>query len=249
MKKVIITFTLLLVVISLAACSQPTPAPLPTPTATFSPLILLPTEMPTAQLPTPTQPVIVHTPTARAYVPIAADVIFDNYFLRTGPGRMFETIRMYATGDRVTLLARERGNNWVLVQTSDNRSGWMNVVGLQLTGDVTPLPIITVPDAQVVHGHVYRTDKTPATLIGVSIASVAEPTPERQDAVMTNPQGEWFIYLPLDLDGDWVIGVNSYSPNSNAVNASGTLMGNLPGAQKITLPLTADVNYEFSLLP
>jgi hypothetical protein len=205
--------------------------------------------MPTAQLPTPTQPVIVHTPTTRAYDPIEADVIFDNYFLRTGPGRMFETIRMYATGDRVILLARERGNNWVLVQTSDNRSGWMNVVGLQLTGDVTPLPIIAVPDAQVIHGHVYRTDKTPATLIGVSIASVEDPTPERQDASTTNQQGEWFIYLPLDMDGDWVIGVNSYSPNSNAVNAGGTLMGSLPGAQQITLPLSADVNYEFSLLP
>ena len=60
MKKVIITFTLLLVVISLAACSQSTPAPLPTPTATFSPLILLPTEMPTVQLPTHSQGVCSH---------------------------------------------------------------------------------------------------------------------------------------------------------------------------------------------
>ncbi len=249
MKKTICITALLLGIIALAACSRPTPAPLPTPTPTFEPLILLPTAQPTVQLPTPTTVSLVYTPTARAYDPIPAEVIFDNYFLRSGPGRMFETLRMYATGERVLLLAREPGNNWVLVQTADNRSGWMNVVGLQFTGDVTPLPIFTVPDAQVLRGHVWRTDKSAASGIGVSIASVTEPSPDREDVSSTNTQGEWYLYLPPDMDGEWVIGVNSYGCESNAVDSNCNLLGKIPAAQKITLPLAASVNFEFALEP
>ena len=159
---------------------------------------------------------------------------------------MFDSIEMYDTGDRVTLFGREAGNNWVLVKTEDNYSGWMNVVGLSFTGDVTPLPIFAVPDAQVLHGRVWNVNKTPATKIGVSISRVQNPNPNLEDNSPTNSNGEWYIYLPLDFTGDWVVGTNSYSPESNAVDSAGNLIGKWPGAQLITLPLQADVSLEFA---
>jgi hypothetical protein len=247
MKRTLLNILVLFAAIALSACSRSTPAPLPTATATYSPLILLPTQAPTAQLPTPTLPPA-STPTPSAYIPIEAEVVFDNYFLRTGPGRMFETIRMYDTGERVTLLAREPGNNWVLVQTSDHLAGWMNVVGLNLIGDVTPLPVFQVTNAQVLHGHVWTVNKTPATNVGVSIASVDDPNPLREDVSITNANGEWYLYLPTDYDGNWVVGVNSYGCASSAVDnpTSCALIGKFPGATAIVLPMNADVNIEFA---
>lgn len=233
---------------ALAACSQPTPAPLPTPTSTFSPLILVPTQGPTVQLPTPT---LVPMPTATTgpFIPIEASVTVDNFLLREGPGRMFAQVNMYNIGDRVTLIAREPGNNWVLVQTRDFYSGWMNVDYLSFTGDVTPLPVIKVPNAQVVRGRVWNVNKTPATMIGVSIARINKPSPDFEDVAMTNSNGEWYLYVPQDFSGDWVIGTNSYSDKSNAVDSTGALIGLWPGAQAITLPLKADVSFEFAFLP
>ena len=147
-------------------------------------------------------------------MPIQAEVTVDNFLLREGPGRMFASVNMYDIGDRVTLIAREPGNNWVLVQTQDFYSGWMNVDYLAFTGDVTPLPVITVPNAQVLHGRVWNVNKTPATKIGVSISRVNYPSPDFQDHSMTNSVGEWYLYLPLEFTGDWVVGTNHYSPES-----------------------------------
>ena len=237
-----------ILLVGLAACSQPTPSLLPTPTSTYSPLILMPTQAPTAQLPTATLPPM-PTPTIAPYTPIEAEVTVDNFLLREGPGRMFASVNMYDTGERVTLMAREPGNNWVLVQTRDFNSGWMNVDYLSFTGDVTPLPVMKVPNAQVLHGRVWNVNKTPATKIGVSIARVNNPSPALEDVTMTNSNGEWYLYLPLDFTGDWVIGTNSYSDKSNAVDSSGALIGLWPGAQAINLPLKADVSFEFAFLP
>ncbi len=248
MKIIKIVTPLILLVFILAGCGNATPAALPTPTPTYLPLILLPTQAPTTQLPTAT-PQPGPTATASAFVPIDAEIIYDNYQLRVGPGRMFEKVDMYDTGDRVTLLARERGDNWLLVQTADNQSGWMNVVGLKFIGDTSPLPMITVTNAQVLHGRVWAVDKTPATMIGVSISRVMEPNPDLEDNSPTNANGEWYLYVPLGFKGDWVIGVNSWSPLSSAVDSAGNLIGKLPGAQLITLPLAVDVSYEFALEP
>ena len=246
MKTIKFITPLVLLILVLAGCGNATPAALPTPTPTYLPLILLPTQAPTAQLPTVT-PLPVPTPTASAFVPIDAEVINDNYRLRVGPGRMFDAVAMYDIGSRVTLLARERGDNWVLVQTADNRSGWMNIAGLKFIGDISPLPVLAVTNAQVLHGRVWAVDKTPATMIGVSISRVVNPDPNWEDNSLTNANGEWYLYVPLGVKGDWVVGINSWSPLGSAVDSAGNLIGNLPGAQLITLPQAADVSLEFAL--
>ena len=83
---------------------------------------------------------------------LSAKVIFDNYILRIGPGRLYERVDMYNSGAVITLIGREISNNWVLVQTSDNTSGWMNVVGLEIRGDLNSLPMFKIDNAQILAG-------------------------------------------------------------------------------------------------
>jgi hypothetical protein len=176
---------------------------------------------------------------------IKAEVIFDNYLLREGPGRLFGQVAMYKTGTSVDIIGYARGGEWVLVQTQDHRSGWMNIVGLQYTGDIVTLPVIAVDNAQVLHGHVYKPGQNPASAIGVSLAPAFSSDPNLQDAANTNEAGEWYFYIPTDKTGQWYVGPNAYSCKSNAVDASCSLLWKLPDAQTVTLPFTQDVSIEF----
>ncbi|MBA4386282.1 MAG: hypothetical protein C0410_16230, partial [Anaerolinea sp.] len=154
MKKIIgITLTVILV-LTLTGCgllvsSTPTPIFIPTNTmAAFPTEAVVATEIP---LPTAIPPTATPEPTATPaqVAMISAEVTMDNYSLRTGPGRLFERVDTYTVGTVVSLLGREITNNWVLVQTNDSFSGWMNVVGLKPYGDINSLPLFKVDNAQV----------------------------------------------------------------------------------------------------
>ncbi|PKO00065.1 MAG: hypothetical protein CVU42_04810 [Chloroflexi bacterium HGW-Chloroflexi-4] len=208
--------------------------------------IPLPTMMPPTATPSPTA-------TASAISMLSAEVTFDNYSLRKGPGRLFERVSLYRTGEVVSLIGREFTNNWALVKTSDNAIGWMNLVGLKLYGDLYSLPIFRVDDAQILFGHVYLPGRIPATGIVVSIAPNDNDLSESYDTSSTNVDGMWALYLPEDAKGNWIIGPNAYTcQGSNAVfpDSEGcTLKGNLPLAQEIMLPFAPGLAIEFEILP
>jgi len=166
---------------------------------------------------------------------------------------LFDRINMYNTGAEVALFGREVSNNWVLVVSDDHLSGWMNVVGLEILGDLNSLPVFSVENAQVLHGHVYNQGGEPANGVTVSIASSDTDLSASTDVSTTNEEGVWAIYLPADQSGEWMIGPNGYScENSNAVipaEGSCDLNGKFPTAQTIELPRENTLGIEFQILP
>ncbi len=249
-----LTFLLVAVLAGCGLLSQPEPTPTPIP-PTPSPVVLpteipLPTEAATQIIPTAT---LEATPTPAPITMVSAAVAFDSLQLRSGPGRLFERINIYAEGEIVTLIGREKGNNWVLVQTGDHRSGWMKVEGLTFMGSIDSLPEFKVEDAQILRGHVYAPDNTPATYIGVSLASEETGLETALDENMTNELGEWFLYLPLEVKGTWIVGPNSaLCAKSNMVKTTAEgceINGNLPSPQAVTLPLDLDLAIEFQIIP
>ena len=149
----------------------------------------------------------------------------------------------------MTVYGRAQGPDWVFVKTSDNMAGWMNSVGLEYLGEFSTLPIYQVPFALQLKGHVWLADKTPANLIGVALQPVNNTNPELMDNVMTGADGAWYVYLPLDSRGSWVIGPNSYGCPKDQPNGECPTPGQFPDAQEVTLPDAANVNIEFNLLP
>ncbi|MCX6056440.1 MAG: hypothetical protein NTZ74_16315 [Chloroflexi bacterium] len=253
MKKCFLAASILTIFLLLASCSgltPATPAPLPQPTATSFPT---PTEipLPTAEIqtPVPIPPTPEATSTSRPVSMIKAEIAFDNYSLRVGPGRLFERIDLYETGAFVVILGGEQSNNWVMVQTEDNRVGWMNIVGLIYSGSLLSLPIFVVDNAQILRGHVFNIDKSPASGVVVSIAPVGNNDPNKQDKSVTNAEGVWSVYLPFQETGLWFVGANSYDCGGTAVTnkTDCSLRGNLPQGQTVSLPLSQDVAIEFAL--
>jgi hypothetical protein len=256
MRKSFLLFTCLLILAVASGCNLPLAS---TPTPTLPPLptvVILPTEIPLPTTIPVTQPTAEATaaptqaPTSQPnpLLLIQAQVAFDNYLLRTGPGRLFDHVAMYDQGESVQIVARETGNNWVLVITADNRGGWMNIAGLQYEGDIATLPAIVVTNAQILRGHVWNVDKTPADLIGVGLQPLTNTDPNLQEQVNTGPDGAWYAYLPINSKGQWVVGPNAYGCPKDVPTGQCSLVGTFPPAQTVTLPVSPDVWIEFLMV-
>lgn len=248
-----ITFVLpIIVILSLSAgCARLNPS---TPTSTYPPPIttepMPPTETPrpTVSLPT-VPPTATAVPTEAAFSPVSATIVFDNYLLRAGPGRIFDRWGIYEEGDTVLVTARALGQDWVYVQASDAYSGWMNTVGLSSASGFGGLPLMNVPDAILIRGHVWNVDKSPAPYIGVSFQPLNNTNPDLTDNVNTGGDGAWYAYLPAGMRGEWVIGPNAYGCAPELPAGECSLTGTFPPAQTITLPDAQDVSIEFNIQP
>lgn len=247
---IILSFTLLLAGCGLISQPDPTPTIMP---PTLTPIVL-PTEIPLPTEAPPPLPTFTPSPTATAapVVMLSATVNMENFALRAGPGRLFDRLEQYNEGAVVYILGRENSNNWVLVQTSNNRSGWMNLVGLDVSGPLNSLPIFQVNNAIVLHGHVYLPGKLPIKGVGVSITPADVDDPSRNDVCSTNDAGEWSIYLPLDTKGSWAVAPNSFfcaGPNTMEAPYDCNTNFTLPDVQTFTLPLDLNVEIEFEIVP
>jgi hypothetical protein len=252
MKRSAVLVCVLFTASVLSGCSlfaQATPTSLPLPSSTP---VICPVEIP---LPTmeATMPALAPTPAPTAtpspVMTIEADIAFDNYLLRSGPGRLFERLGMYNAGETVNIIGREAGNNWVMVQTGDHYAGWMNIVGLSYMGDIITLPVFEVNDAQILRGHVWNVDKTPAALIGIGLQPAGNTDPNLQEQVSTSEDGAWYAYLPVNLTGDWQVGPNSYGCPANVPTGHCSLTGTFPAPQTVTLPMAGNINIEFNIQP
>jgi hypothetical protein len=86
-------------------------------------------------------------------------------------------------------------------------------------------------------------------MMGVSLLEKDSTTNPQKVVGNTNAFGEWYIYLPTHLAGEWTVRVDSYSCKSNTVNSACSLIGQFPPAQTISLPLPKDTWIDFEMLP
>ncbi len=252
MKKMIFVIFLSLILISgCTSRKSPTPQPAPPQVRQMSPTqVATYTEipLPTAALPT-LAPSPTLTPTPESILPIAASVAFDNYILRAGPGRLFDRVAMYSSGTSIQVLGRSMGIDWVMVQTADQRIGWMNTVGLEHLGDFSSLPIFKYPDAVMLGGHVWNLDKSPASGIGIRLIPAGSKDDDQREDVTTGPDGAWYAYLPAGSSGAWEVHAVSYSCPANVPTGQCTISGNLPASMTVSLPEALNVSIEMSMQP
>jgi len=136
-RRLPMLFSILLVLILVACRAGPTATPTPTrmsarptstPTATTRP-------KPTA---TPT-----HTPTITPTPLPDAIVNNDILNLRTGPGTVYDIIKVMQLGDELDVTARNEAGTWLAVTTSDGSKGWCSTKYLQLNVSLDDIPIAT----------------------------------------------------------------------------------------------------------
>jgi uncharacterized protein YraI len=169
-------------------------------------------------------PTIAAVPKASAVVspftPFAASTWAANVLLRTSPGYLFPQIAVLAERTSLTVLGRSPGGEWLLVQTTDNRAGW---VFAQLVdaggGNPAEAPLIRPPGVQEVIGVVKDEAGVPISGIQFSLVQGTGNQAPRNDA-MTDQSGTFHAFMPATAQGTWDVGFTAVSCKSNTMDAN-----------------------------
>ena len=191
--------------------------------------------------PIPSPTLIASTPEAAGtrYVYTSA----QNVNLRVNPGRLFQVSRVLAQGTRLELLGVAPGDKWIQVRNDEGVVGWVD--GLFVTGgfDGPPSPTVTPTDVVTITGFVTN-DNGPITHLGLAIVQG-----NQFDEGFTDETGEYFIYVPKTLKGEWTLQHYATNCKSNIMDANCQCLGGTCGSlnptfYRLTFPL-ANTFYRF----
>ncbi len=233
--------TVLLVLLLLASgCGLIAPAASPTalPSDTPPPS---PTPVPPTPSPAPSL-----TPTPKTISPIEAHVSTAMINFRAGPGTTFQVLGTYLRDATVSALGKAPGDEWVWVQTADNKNGWMSVALLDLGTQVADLPVQALTDGLTVTGKVADASGLPIAGVDVALVQSSDTTSLRTDAT-SGADGVFFAYLPANSQGQWsaqVVGVNC---RSRIMNAQCQYTGKFDqnGVLPVALPQSAPIDFVY----
>lgn len=207
--------------------------PLQTPTAARAPLGV------SAATPSP----------SGTYVPFSVATTADNVALRKGPGYLFIRIGLLPEGTSLRVLAKSRGGEWALVQTTDARVGW---VFIQLTessgGNWASVPLSEPLGAQLITGSVIDLAGVPISGVQFALTQGNGSLAPRNDA-MTDESGTFYAYMPADASGQWylryaAIACISNTMDSNCNPKNGVGGRPYPEGQYIALPLATQTRLQ-----
>ena len=220
MKKPKNILILIVLFAGLAACqlpggiSEPTLPPLfPAATETAPlptippPNTATPTALPTA-ISTATQ-----IPTATLLAPVHGVISVVSMNLRSGPSTLHNIVGKYAEGSPVSVVGQAPGGEWLKVEMADNRFGWMAGIFLDLDGDTSGLPFLSVSGSIIFEGRVVDVAGEPVDGISVAAFPTGTDGSERTGG-SSGADGHFYLYLPEDAGSDWsaaVVGVDCKS--------------------------------------
>ena len=216
-----------------AASATPVPTLPPVPTQTPTPVP--PTVPPTA----PASP----SPTL-ALTTVQAKVEVTSIVLRAGPSTLHSKLALYSQGTSVTVLGKAMGDDWVLVETPDGKTGWMSIVFLS-EFDVRDIPVSPPTESLVISGRVVDTSDAPIDRINVAVWQDTTSSQSRTDA-NSGQDGTFYAYLPEGSQGDWNVGVVGIGCTSRIVDADCKYMGSfIPPTVTIQVPQTEPVTFVY----
>ncbi len=187
---------------------------------------------------------------AQTYVPFTVFTGADNLALRVGPGYLFTRIGLLPEGASLRVLGRSRGGEWALVQTSDNRVGWMFIQLITASGsDWATAPYSDPVGAQLITGIVKDEAGQPISGIQFAFTQGSGSLVPRTDA-MTDSTGTFYAYMPANVRGQWYVSYAAIACTSNTMDASCNPKNGIggrpyPEGEYIALPLAPPAVLQF----
>ena len=159
-------------------------------------------------------------PTPAPFTPFALTTWVANALLRGGPGYLFPQLAILREGSSLMVLGQSPGGEWLLVQTTDNRSGWLFAQLADAGGrDLAEVPPIQPPSVQVVVGKVKDLAGQPISGIQFSLVQGTGNGAPRNDAV-TDSSGTFYAFMPLEASGTWDVSFTAVSCKSNTMDSN-----------------------------
>lgn len=139
-------------------------------------------------------------------------------YMRVGPGTVHLTRNTYAAGSELQVLGKASGDEWLLVKAADDLEGWMTTAYLDGVGNFDKIEIAEVDNAILVNGVVVSGN-------GIAVPGVQITLYQRidDDTILrvrgtSNKSGEFYLYIPVDSSGVWVLEVEGVNCNSVIAN-------------------------------
>jgi hypothetical protein len=197
----------------------PTETPEP-PTATPLP----PTETPKPTL-SPTPTAIIRTAQARVHL--------DTVTLYSGPGNSFPVITRISGNPQLEIVAKARGNDWVLVNTGTQK-GWLPVAALQIYGlnIFRFLPLEEPKDVYYIQGQVIDSNGAPISHVSITIGQTDSP---RTNAT-TQDDGTFFVYVPASSTGVWSVAVTGATCSTQTADKDCNFFGKFSPSMVLVTP-------------
>jgi hypothetical protein len=174
--------------------------------------------------------------TEGTYLPLQATTTIDMIPMWTKPGYLFQMSMQLPINQKVSVLGRAPGDGWVYIAVDENRQGWLQTFALSIDGLLIDVPEIIPEGTEMLKGHVYTPNRTPATFITVMVNPENAVDTSQQDVAITNAFGEWTIFMPPGTVGTWTVVANDWSCESNTANSKCGLIGSFPAALTFQLP-------------
>jgi hypothetical protein len=236
---------LLLILTSIPACQfnlNPTPLPpLPTqePVPTMTPAPPTATALPMPSATPQSSPTPLPTASPTHFIALEGSIQVLSMNMRSGPGTLHPIITKYKEGTAVSIVARAPGDEWLKVETTDFRVGWMLAIFLEIEGDITHLPVQAVTDSYIIHGRVTDTNGQPVDGINFAIFNVGSPNGQPRTEGATNDEGVFFAYLPSDSQGEWSVSLVGINCESSIMDADCNYEGQFTPSSRVISELPA----------
>jgi uncharacterized protein YgiM (DUF1202 family) len=231
-----------LLVLLLTACNLP--ASTPTEEIPVPPTLQVNTQVPLVETATPTLTATIlptetplPSPTATEFAPFNVKASVDNFNVRTNPGYLFPVLMMVQQGTELTVYGQAPGGEWIYVKTPDGVYGWVFAKLIFDEPRLSQAPIREPEKVQLVNGFLKDVKGNPISGFHFALVQGSGLNAPRNDA-MTDENGEFFAYMPVNSSGVWNVSYVAYACTSNIVDADCNF---LPGQNKLPDPLSIDI--------
>ena len=158
------------------------------------------------------------TATSEPFIPFSVTTWADNVLLRSNPGHLFDKLAILPKGTSLRVTGRAMGGEWLMVQTGDNRSGWVSTRYVEAGAhDPERAPEVRPADALLVRGRVSDANGLPVSGIQYAIVQGSGSNAPRTDA-MTDASGVFYAFMPASTKGTWWVSYTAISCESNIMS-------------------------------
>jgi len=167
-------------------------------------------------------------PTATNFAPFTISPFANNVKLRTNPGYLFPA-RMLVHQDTILIVhGRSQGNDWIYVETPEKVYGWVYSKLFNEEPRLLQAPLVEPGDVQIIRGKLFDPSGRPISGVQFAITQGSGDNPLRNDAI-TDENGEFIAFMPLESSGTWTIAYVAIGCNSNTMDSSCNCMNGICG--------------------
>ncbi len=187
------------------------------------------------------------TPAPALIQNMPAEITGRSTRMREGPGTLFPMVIVMQPGQKVTVLRKALGDDWIFVDTG-RYMGWVSVTYTSLAGSdkIRSVPVMDVTNAVVLKGQVAQVTGEPLAGIEFSAYQGREKEAPPDTRAHSTADGSFYLYLPASANGIWRVSLTGIDCKSPIVDKYCRYNGSfVPRLVDVTVPGEMPLTFQY----